>query len=161
MRRSTVVLDRDVCFLGRFLPKLGGTLGCRLFFPEPRSTAASRRGAGSTPANPWRRYTGDARPVRSPVKPVDTIAMPTIHGNGTRGPILLGAILIALPDRVLHLHRAEGTAARSRIYLFIAIGRISKCPRPTPDCSRQNVGNKHLVAAVLHEEMEQEPDWYN
>ena len=47
------------------------------------------------------------------------------------------------------------------IYLFIAIGRISKCPRPTPDCSRQNVGNKHLVAAVLHEEMEQEPDWYN
>jgi hypothetical protein len=35
VHRSNAVIDRAVCFLGRFLPKLGGAFGCRLFLSGP------------------------------------------------------------------------------------------------------------------------------
>jgi len=47
LRRSDAVLDRAVCFLGRFLPKLGGAFGAAFFLSgHGEWLAAAARAAG-------------------------------------------------------------------------------------------------------------------
>jgi len=152
VHRSNAVADRAVCFLGRFLPKLGGTLGCRLFFPEPRSAAASRR----VPDQPRKRMaTIHRRCTTCPIagetgRSMGADAWPQSHlaRSSLRCPI---GFFIFTELR----HSYDGSNLSLRWYR-----PDQQVPRPTSDCSRQDVGNKHLVAAVLHEEMEQKPDWY-
>jgi len=155
---------RSLTALSAFLDvsslNLAAPSGCRLFFPEPGSAWGICAGAGSIPASPWRRFSGPARPVLSPVKPVDTIAMPTTHGSGMRGPIPTWRDPHCAARSGSSSSPGRGIAARGRMYLFIAIGRISKC-LVDARLLQANVGNKHLVAAVLHEELEQKPDRYN